>query len=693
MPDQATSLSLTLILSTALLAPSLALAQNSPSNVSSSQPVLLAQGGLSGMVPTELPAVSVTASRLGDGITGTSTTVISYEEIQRSPGDTIQEVLSRQPGIQIRSLYGGVGGAGTTVDMRGFGATASANTLVLVNGRRLNDIDLAGIDFAAIPKDSIERIEVIRGNSASVLYGDGAMGGVINIITSGAARPGFTVEAGIGTLGRREASASARQSAGGFDMTAYGNFVNSDGYRDNNKLLQRNANGDIRKHMDFGDLYMNFSVDDQQLGLPGERSSRRNNVHPRGATNPYDYANKQGQNLTIGGTYLIGNFADLVVDAGVRRKSQDAYFDQSGFPSYVDTELTTYSFTPRLNLNNKTFGLDLKSIIGIDLYRSDYESDRQQRAGNRPINRYNAEQESHALYGQSTLGLDAATDISAGLRLQRTEVSARDRYDAGAPGGGFGSQGSPFDNSETNHAYHLGFEHRFDPALAVFGRVGRSFRFPTLDERIGMGSPTSFTLRTQTSQDAELGLQGRAGLAGYRLSGYLMRLENELAFNAASFTNRNLDPTERKGIEASGDYQVLPELKLRAAATYIDAEFRKGANAGNTVPLVSTWSGNIGVSWDIVPKLLLLDVDTRFFSARRMENDDRNFQPQVPGNVLVDLRLSGRLEDRLRWSLAVQNLFDKNYYDYSVASATTYGAYNYYPQPGRTAMARVSLDF
>ena len=117
----------------------------------------------------ELPPVLVTASRLGDGITGVASSVIGREEIARSPGETLQEVLGRQPGIQLRSLYGGVGGAGTTVDMRGFGATASANTLVLVNGRRLNDLDLAGIDFAALPKDSIERIEVMRGNSGAVL--------------------------------------------------------------------------------------------------------------------------------------------------------------------------------------------------------------------------------------------------------------------------------------------------------------------------------------------------------------------------------------------------------------------------------------------------------------------------------------------------------------------------------------------
>ena len=95
----------------------------------------------------------------------------------------LQDILAREPGIQTTSLFGSVNGAQTTVDMRGFGATGASNTLVLVNGRRLNDIDLAGIDFSAIPKNSIERIEITRGNSGAVLYGDGAVGGVINIIT------------------------------------------------------------------------------------------------------------------------------------------------------------------------------------------------------------------------------------------------------------------------------------------------------------------------------------------------------------------------------------------------------------------------------------------------------------------------------------------------------------------------------
>ena len=56
----------------------------------------------------------------------------------------LQDILAREPGIQVRNLFGGVNGARSTVDMRGFGATATSNTLVLINGRRLNDIDHGG---------------------------------------------------------------------------------------------------------------------------------------------------------------------------------------------------------------------------------------------------------------------------------------------------------------------------------------------------------------------------------------------------------------------------------------------------------------------------------------------------------------------------------------------------------------------
>ncbi|MEX0615601.1 MAG: TonB-dependent receptor plug domain-containing protein, partial [Methylophaga sp.] len=128
-----------------------------------------------------LEPLLVTASRLGD-ITNqaASITVISAEDIRRSPSRTLPDLLAEQAGVNIVNTNEHKNSA--TVDIRGFGETAGQNTLILLDGRRLNDVDLSNVNYAAIPYQNIERIEIIRGSGA-VLYGDGATGGVINIIS------------------------------------------------------------------------------------------------------------------------------------------------------------------------------------------------------------------------------------------------------------------------------------------------------------------------------------------------------------------------------------------------------------------------------------------------------------------------------------------------------------------------------
>src|SRR5262245_16836635 len=109
-----------------------------------------------------------------NGIVGTSSTVIPAAAIAHSPYYTLSEIIGQVPGVQLQSLYGGVNGTGTTVDLRGFGAFASPNTLVLINGRRMNDLDLDSDYLSRIPLNSVERVEITRGNSGAVLYGDNA---------------------------------------------------------------------------------------------------------------------------------------------------------------------------------------------------------------------------------------------------------------------------------------------------------------------------------------------------------------------------------------------------------------------------------------------------------------------------------------------------------------------------------------
>ena len=167
--------------------------------------------------PAALPEVVVTGTRTAEEIqkVPASISVITAADIQRSSAKTAVDLLRREEGVVVRDLLGN--GKAAQVDLRGFGETASSNTLVLVDGRRTNEIDLSGVDWAQIPVEQIERIEVVRG-PGSVLYGDNAVAGVINIITKS---PSGKFNAGGGiTLGSYDRHRVDAHAGGGYDKMA-----------------------------------------------------------------------------------------------------------------------------------------------------------------------------------------------------------------------------------------------------------------------------------------------------------------------------------------------------------------------------------------------------------------------------------------------------------------------------------------
>ena len=574
-------------------------------------------GTASETVRAPAPEATPSAGPSDTGIVGTATSVITSDQIARSPAATIQDVIAQLPGVQLTNLYGGINGTGTTVDLRGFGAAATSNALVLVNGRRLNDLDIAGVDFSTIPRDSIERIEVTRGNSGAVLYGDNAIGGVINIVTkTGAGVPSSArAELGVGSFNQRLAAISTAINSGPWSTSFFGNAIRSDGYRENNALHQKNAIGDIRYTTPDLSAFFTVSGDDQRLGLPGARTVdpsiglNQLATNRRGAATPFDFADKQGANATAGFTKTIVNGIDLIVDGGVRDKKQQAQFlgsvPLSPFAaSAVDSELLTWSITPRLSVTTPLFGLPSKILTGIDYYDATYDSNRSQTLGTAPIHVYNLSQQSIAGYWQQTIGFLPTTDFSYGGRIQRTSVTARDRVDPFAPGYFGDAQASPLDTSETNHALHVGIEHRLNNVVAVFGRAASAFRTPNVDERVSSGPafdpltftpiPGTFALKTQTSHDVEGGLKFKAGPLDAQTSIYTMDLRNEIQFDPVNFYNRNLEPTRRYGSETSASLRARDDLVFRGGIAYTRAVFREGPFAGNDVPLVSHMTANAG---------------------------------------------------------------------------------------------------
>jgi iron complex outermembrane recepter protein len=667
--------------------------------------------------PNAQPAATeATPVRQFAGIVGASATVITAEDIARSPAQTIQEIIGQTPGVQLTSLYGGVNGVGTSVDVRGFGAFATANTLVLINGRRVNDIDLAGVDLSTIPRDSIERIEITRGNSGAVLYGDNAVGGVINIVTkTGVSGPPISMraEAGAGSFNQRTASVSTAVNAGPWSSSVFGNAFKSDGYRVNNAVDQRNGIGDIRYTTPDFSAFFTVSGDNQHLGLPGGRTVNPSTgvnelVTARNGTDtPFDYGNTQGANATAGFTKTLWNGGDLIVDGGVRDKKQQAAFFgnvplEDFNASYVDTRLETWSLTPRLSIKNPLFGLPSTILTGVDYYDATYHSNRSELQSSPPLDVYDLTQKSLAAYWQQTVGILPSTDFSYGGRIQQTSVTARDTLNPNAPGYFGENPIAALDSSEINHALHIGLEHRFNDIFAVFGRAGSAFRTPNVDERVGaspifdptftVALPRSFALKTQTSNDVEAGFRIKAGKFEMQSSIYNMDLLNEIHFDPVNFIDYNLDPTRRYGSETSATYRASDTVLLRGGFAYTRAVFREGQFTGNDVPLVSRYTANAGITWNAWQKYFVVDATVRYWSSRRMDNDQPNTQPLIPANATVDFKLSGEY-DRYFWSLSVNNVFNVLYYDYAIASAFTPGAFSAYPLPGRTYMVKAGATF
>lgn len=657
-----------------------------------------------GAQPAEtLPPVDVTASRLDTGMAGASTTVISREDIERSPVQNLPTILSELAGIQIRHVGAGVAGARDVVDMRGFGASASSNVLVLVNGRRVNDFDLQGFDFSSVPINSIERVEVTRGNPGAVLYGDGAVGGVINIITKNGVnqKPSLRVEGGAGSFNTREARGDAVWSSGPWSAAFSALGLSTNGYRENSELRQKNFTGDVRYTTDAGSVYFNIVLDDQKLGLPGGRlvtpTSSELVTNPTGAATPDDYGNKQGQNYLLGFTRMLAPGLELIVDGSVRHKAQQGELYFMGSPyNGVDSTLTTVSFTPRVKIDTQAFGMPAKILTGFDYYNTQYDSSRAMDLVSTPYHVYDIKQTTAAFYGNGTFGVRPDTDITLGARVQYNTVSARDTYDPAAPFGFGDAQGLPFDGNEWQWAAQLGFEHRINPTLALFGHVARSFRVPNADERIGQAvafnfptpTPTNFDLRTQTSYEVEGGARLNLGRVTLKSSVYGMNLDDEIFYSPATGTNINLDATRHWGVENTAMVRINDKIRLTGNLTYTRATFREGQFAGNDIPLISRWTANAGISWSVWEKYVVYDAIVRYAGERRLDNDSANVQPMIPGYTTVDMRVGGEWKN-LFWSVSVQNLFDVDYFDYGIASTTTIGRYNAYPQPGRTYMFRL----
>lgn len=173
-----------------------------------------------------------------------STTVISREQVQQAPETTIEQIVNKIPGVfSPQQPSGQLHPTAQVFSIRGFGTTTNTNTLLMVDGLPVGDPYFRTTDWTKIPKDSIERIEVIRGGGATSMWGNMAMGGIVNVVTREPAPDEKRVNASYGSFNTATLDAAVTLLA--TDQMKVGlsyDGTTSDGY---NKVPQQYRNSHV----------------------------------------------------------------------------------------------------------------------------------------------------------------------------------------------------------------------------------------------------------------------------------------------------------------------------------------------------------------------------------------------------------------------------------------------------------------
>lgn len=657
---------------------------------------------------SNLDEVVVTATRFNESLSNkpVNISVITQEDINKSSARTLPELLSEQAGISVRNLYGS-NSTGATVDLRGFGASATQNTLILLDGKRITNIDSSGVQWSSIPFSAIERIEIMRGSGA-VLYGDGATGGVINIISKSATKLGSNgqLSTKTGSYGFNETQVNGSYFSGssGIDLTA--SHQSSDGYRNNNRNEQANGLARMRWLLDSGEFSLKAGVDNQKIRYPGARtilpSSGTNEAatDPRGTSTPLDYASRDGN---VVGANLTQQMNDCEINLSLeqRNKNQKSYFYFSGFPDYRDSNLSVNSFTPSIKFPH--FFNDSNSMVaGIDLLNWDYGFNTSNAPSNiaQPVNQVRMRQQNRAIYLQNTTNLTTATTLMAGARNELISINGTDLYNSSAPGGGSSSAAPAGSFESAQNAYELGLRYQVNSEFALNGKAGHSFRFANVDEIYESNSAFNHEfqfLRPQKTDNLEIGIEQKSHDSSWRASVFDNKVQDEIHLDAYSsgIGNTNLPPSERKGFELESKWNMFQKVAFHASYTYTDARFLEGVLpggaftqlnvdiAGKEVPLVPRHKLNLGATWN-VNEHTQLNTAAAYVGSQYMDNDEgNNLGEKIPAYTTANLKLLHR-SGAWQFSAAVNNIFDSNYFSYAVRSQYTAGKYNVYTLPGRT---------
>jgi iron complex outermembrane receptor protein len=624
-----------------------------------------------GQQPVTMDEVVVTATRQREPINEVASPVVVIDrgDIEQSATKNVPDLLQQAAGVHVFDITGNQ--RSYRVDVRGFGETSLLNTVVLVDGRRINSPDLAGTDWRLIPLERIERIEIIPGGRGSVFYGDNATGGTINIIT----RKGdlFTTEAraAAGSYRTFTGDASAGGTSKNLSYFVTANYFGTEGYRDNAGSEAKDAGLNLDYLLgDTGRLYLNAGYHIDSSGLPGAltKSDFAAGAERTDTEHPLDNSDTEDSYVQGGPEFYFFTDSQAKLDLSFRKRTVGTYSTGSWGFFEADTKIDTVSVSPQVVLNEPIFSLKNTATAGVDFSNAkEIISNRAVFFGFPSTGNFDLEKRNTGFYLHDRLHLLDSLSVSAGYRQDRVEYT----FQPSTP------DTAVFDET----ALTAGVNYAYTKKSNVYVSYSQGFRYPVIDELYSFFTNTiSATLAPQSSDNIEVGVRHHfsEGFSA-KLNFFRIETEDEIYYNPVAFANQNLDgKTRRDGVEFALE-KDLGFVALNLSYTHIKPEIISGQFEGNTIPMVpenrlaATAGFPLSESWR-------LTLNGTYVGEKYFESDFGNQFDKLPDYLVFNSRVEYRWK---QWTayLDLKNLTNEEYSEFGVLSAPPTVEEAFYPAP------------
>lgn len=608
--------------------------------------------------------------------------VITREQIERSSAATVYELLAGQPEMVFYDQVGN--GKEAVLDIRGFNeGTALA---LFVDGVRMNEPDDNRVLMMQIPLEWVERVEILKGSSSTVL-GGGALSGAIRIFTRSGGnqsrvsfRGGSFGAAGFAGETGRETSVGSISAGAGFDR--------SSGFRENSDSRSGWGYARFRRlsgTMAFGAAY---SYVDTSFGAPGALTADEMDADRKQA--PFNSVDENDA-----ATHVLAG--DLQVGIGTLTLTGNAFLRRNETASLTTgrsaalfggfaTEQRTTSSGGTIQLSAPLAGGALTVTGGAELTFVGLDADgfSTDKGG---VSRTKASQTDtgenwQGLYLQAESIVASRVTLLAGLRYDRQSIDFLDVM-----------TGYQADREFEKLTYKGGATFSWNDRTATFVHVGSAYQTPTIVDLFAY--PLFFSnpdLRPSTARTIEVGQRVSAGAFSAQASAYDLEVDDEVIYvmtDPVNFIGRNENAgrSRRRGFDAAARWSS-GGTSLHGAYSYIHTRFLSGDFEGNELVMVPRHKLEAGVTQQVT-KSFSVGGRVLHTGAQLILGDEMSSAPELKSWTTLDLKAAYAMNG---WRIegVIRNLLNSEY----ETRAITNGFQTYYtPAAGINGTVSIGYAF